>query len=138
MIEDSIALIKEFEDLKKFPTKNKIGLLRIGYDHPLSLTSREANFLLREDVTRILKFLDEEGIPPNPGLVSLIHQIGIITFNRSRLKKALLEKNSKSIREFFVAWSKINGVTDPELLSRRLKELTYFDKEIVGEITKGV
>jgi len=129
MLEETFSLIKKFEPLRKFPSRNKIGLLRIGYDHPLSLTQSEANFLLKEDISAIIRFLEQENLPINPGLISLIHQIGIVTFKRSKLRKALESGNFEAVKSFFMSWSKIDGVSDPELYERRKEELLYLRLE---------
>lgn len=113
MLEETFSLIKKFEPLRKFPSRNKIGLLRTGYD------------LLKEDISAIIRFLEQENLPINPDLISLIHQIGIVTFKRSKLKKALESGNSEEVKSFFMSWSKVDGVSDPELYERRKEELLY-------------
>jgi len=130
MIEQSISLIRKFETYRKFPSRNKFGFLRIGYDHPLCLSERKAFLLLKEDVQFISEFLKQEGLPVNPGLISLIHQIGIITFKKSKLRKALESGDFEAVKKAFMSWSKINGVTDPELYQRRINELAYLENGI--------
>ena len=51
-IEAAKALIKRHEGFRKFPYKDKLGFLTIGYGHNLTtngLSKREANFVFQQD-----------------------------------------------------------------------------------------
>jgi len=60
----------------------------------------------------------------------LIRDIGIDNFDRSTLKKVLLDKNSSlnRIRGAWLALKRIDGIVSKEALSRRFEEIALWQK----------
>jgi lysozyme len=144
-----LSLIKEFEGFKHLAYICPAGMETIGYGHVLSdaekskykdgISEKQAFDLLLEDykeafdqISRVVKVsLNENQMG---ALVSLVFNIGIGTFSKSRGLDYINKKdfiNAK--RELFdskIGFVKVNKVILPGLVRRRLAESKLWDLHV--------
>ena len=119
--ESMIAVIKNFEGLRLKAYKCPAGVFTIGYGHTENvyddseISELMADQILRKDLQKFEQAINDLDLPllqcEFDALVSFVFNIGIGNFNKSTLKKLLLQK------KFFYAG----------LQSRRTKERKIFE-----------
>lgn len=131
-----LALIRRFEHFSSTPFDHPSGLRAIGFGHVLRpgeqhltrLTTDLATELLREDLRHIEIYLDATTPVPLAqhafdALVSLIFDVGILTYERSRLRALIHAGNWPEAGLAFVLW----GTAAPRPY-RRAAEATFFQR----------
>ena len=138
-----IDLIKKFEGCKLKAYKCPAGVWTIGYGHTYEvkktdvITQEQADAFLREDVQRIINFLNSLKLRLNPNqmraLVSFCYNVGQGNFMKSTLFKYLAVNNQDHrIYNEFLRWTKttVNGkkVELDGLVKRRKQEADLYFK----------
>jgi lysozyme len=101
-----------------------IGYGRTGPDvRPESTTTKDQElFWLKHRVEEELVWLQQRGVPPCAGLVSLIYNIGKYNFNKSKAYKAFQECRWDDALVEMQGFNKAGGKVRPGLVKRRAKE----------------
>ena len=136
-----LELIKKYEGCKLKAYKCPAGVWTIGYGHTYEvkksdiITQEEAEAFLRQDVQRMINFLNSLKLRLNPNqmkaLVSFIFNIGQGAFLRSTLFKYLAVDNyDKRIYNEFLRWTKVTiegkKVELQGLVNRRKEEADLY------------
>ena len=126
--ESMIAVIKKFEGLRLKAYKCPAGVFTIGYGHTENVF---ANSELRKDLKKFEQAVNDMDLPllqcEFDALVSFVFNVGIGNFNKSTLKKLLLQKKFFYAAKEFDKWVFANGKKLPGLQSRRTKERKIFE-----------
>lgn len=101
-----------------------IGYGRTGPDvRPESVTTKDQEiFWLKHRVEEELVWLQQKGVPPCAGLVSLIYNIGKYNFIKSKACKAFQEGRWDDGLQEMQGFNKAGGKIRPGLVKRRAKE----------------
>ena len=144
--ESMIAVIKKFEGLRLKAYKCPAGVYTIGYGHTENVCADSeiselmADQILRKDLQKFEQAINDLDLPllqcEFDALVSFIFNVGIGNFNKSTLKKLLLQKKffyaAKEFDKWVFAggkklWVFAGGKKLPGLQSRRTKERKIFE-----------
>ena len=154
--ENMIAIIKKFEGLRLYPYLCQAGVLTIGYGHTLKpvkakfmeefytspqdiakqhgiekITEEQAEKYLYDDLEKFEKAINDLDLPllqcEFDALVSFVFNVGIGNFNKSTLKKLLLQKKFFYAAKEFDKWVFAGGKKLPGLQNRRSKERKIFE-----------
>ena len=100
--ESMIAVIKKFEGLRLKAYKCPAGVYTIGYGHTENVNADSeiselmADQILRKDLKKFEQAINDMDLPllqcEFDALVSFVFNVGIGNFNKSTLKKLLLQK----------------------------------------------
>ena len=139
---DGMALLRHFEGLRTKAYLCPAGVWTIGYGHTgevkpgQTITSEEAEALLREDVERFVRGVRRaiEGTPLNAyrfsALVCFAFNVGMGKFEKSTLLKKIKAQDFDGARLQFFRWNKVKGKVSPGLTRRRSAEAALFGGEI--------
>ena len=135
--ESMIAIIKKFEGLRLKAYKCPAGVYTIGYGHTENVNADSeiselmADQILRKDLQNFEQAINDLDLPllqcEFDALVSFVFNIGIGNFNKSTLKKLLLQKKFFYAAKEFDKWVFAGGKKLPGLQSRRTKERKIFE-----------
>ena len=135
--ESMIAVIKKFEGLRLKAYKCPAGVYTIGYGHTENvyadseISELMADQILRKDLKKFEQTINDLDLPllqcEFDALVSFIFNVGIGNFNKSTLKKLLLQKKFFYASKEFDKWVFANGKKLPGLQNRRNKERKIFE-----------
>ena len=137
--ESMIAIIKKFEGLRLKAYKCPAGVYTIGYGHTENVCADSdseiselmADQILRKDLKNFEQAINDLDLPllqcEFDALVSFVFNIGIGNFNKSTLKKLLLQKKFFYAAKEFDKWVFAGGKKLPGLQSRRDKERKIFE-----------
>ena len=120
--ENMIAIIKKFEGLRLKAYKCPAGVYTIGYGHTENVCADSeiselmADQILRKDLQKFEQAIND-----------LEFNVGIGNFNKSTLKKLLLQKKFFYAAKEFDKWVFAGGKKLPGLQSRRTKERKIFE-----------
>ena len=122
--ENMIAIIKKFEGLRLKAYKCPAGVFTIGYGHT-------ENVYADSEISELMAAINDLDVPllqcEFDALVSFIFNVGIGNFNKSTLKKLLLQKKFFYAAKEFDKWVFAGGKKLPGLQSRRTKERKIFE-----------
>ena len=132
-----IDLIKEFEGCKLFAYRDSVGVPTIGYGHTsgvkmgMSITQKQAEDFLREDIKPVERLLNSMGINYTQNqfdaLVSWGFNLGASNFNSSTMNKKIMAKASDlEITDQLVKWFYAGGKPLLGLKRRRVAEANMF------------
>lgn len=101
-----------------------IGYGRTGPDvlSTTKTTKDQEKFWLSFRVQEELQWLQKRGIPPCPGLVSLLFNIGKTAFSRSRAYIAFQEQRWEDALQEMQGFNRAAGKVRPALVKRRARE----------------
>jgi lysozyme len=135
--EDMIAIIKKFEGLRLKAYKCPAGVYTIGYGHTENvfadseISELMADQILRKDLKKFEQTINNLDLPllqcEFDALVSFAFNVGIGNFNKSTLKKLLLQKKFFYAAKEFDKWVFAGGKKLPGLQNRRTKERKIFE-----------
>lgn len=135
--ENMIAIIKKFEGLRLKAYKCPAGVYTIGYGHTenvsadCEISELMADQILRKDLKIFEQTINDLDLPllqcEFDALVSFIFNAGIGNFNKSTLKKLLLQKKFFYAAKEFDKWVFAGGKKLPGLQSRRNTERKIFE-----------
>ena len=143
--ENMIAVIKKFEGLRLKAYKCPAGVYTIGYGHTENVCADSeiselmADQILRKDLKKFEQAINDLDLPllqcefdalvsfVFDALVSFVFNIGLGNFNKSTLKKLLLQKKFFYAAKEFDKWVFAGGKKLPGLQSRRNKERKIFE-----------
>ena len=135
--ENMIAIIKKFEGLRLKAYKCPAGVYTIGYGHTENVSADSeiselmADQILRKDLEIFEKTINDLDLPllqcEFDSLVSFVFNVGIGNFNKSTLKKLLLQKKIFYAAKEFEKWVFAGGKKLPGLQNRRSKERKIFE-----------
>ena len=135
--ENMIAVIKKFEGLRLKAYKCPAGVYTIGYGHTENvfadseISELMADQILRKDLKNFEQAINNLDLPllqcEFDALVSFVFNIGIGNFNKSTLKKLLLQKKFFYAVKEFDKWVFAGGKKLPGLQNRRNKERKIFE-----------
>lgn len=135
--ENMIAIIKKFEGLRLKAYKCPAGVYTIGYGHTENvfadseISELMADQILRKDLEIFEKTINDLDLPllqcEFDSLVSFVFNVGIGNFNKSTLKKLLLQKKFFYAAKEFEKWVFAGGKKLPGLQNRRSKERKIFE-----------
>ena len=135
--ESMIAVIKKFEGLRLKAYKCPAGVYTIGYGHTENVNADSeiselmADQILRKDLKKFEQAINDMDLPllqcEFDALVSFVFNVGIGNFNKSTLKKLLLQKKFFYAAKEFDKWVFANGKKLPGLQNRRNKERKIFE-----------
>ena len=135
--ENMIAIIKKFEGLRLKAYKCPAGVYTIGYGHTENVSADSeiselmADQILRKDLEIFEKTINDLDLPllqcEFDSLVSFVFNVGIGNFNKSTLKKLLLQKKFFYAAKEFEKWVFAGGKKLPGLQNRRSKERKIFE-----------
>ncbi len=127
-------LIKQFEGLRLEAYRCPAGVWTIGYGHTsgvrqgMRITEADADRLLRQDLEPVLAALPE-GLNANrrAALASFVFNVGIGAFNRSTLRRMVVEDaGNPRIADEFARWCYGGGKVLPGLVARRRAEAELY------------
>lgn len=130
-------LIKRFEGLRLEAYRCPAGVWTIGYGHTggvcqgMKITEAEAEWLLEEDLKPVLAALPE-GLNVNrrAALASFVFNVGVGAFNRSTLRRMIVENSDNPcIADEFARWRYGGGKVLPGLVARRRAEAELYFTE---------
>jgi lysozyme len=136
--ERAIALIKQYEGLRRQAVQDPVGLWTIGYSHMgedvrpgMTITEAEADQLLRKDLAFFESIIKSMVTAPMnadeySAIVDLAFNIGTGAFSSSAVLRALNEGDRAVAADAFLGWDEVNGVEVPALARRRAIERTIF------------
>lgn len=147
------ALIKDYLTLSLSPVTGVGGTLTIGYGHVIErnelvlldgrvldltgdpLTAEEAEALFDRDLRKIEDSINSNVLakltqPQFDALASLIFDIGIGTFERSELRRALNAGDFDVVPGLMRAWVNVDNVPIQELRDRRDREILLWDRSL--------
>lgn len=135
--ESMIAVIKKFEGLRLKAYKCPAGVYTIGYGHTENVNADSeiseltADQILRKDLKRFEQTINDMDLPllqcEFDALVSFTFNVGIGNFNKSTLKKLLLQKKFFYAAKEFDKWVFAGGKKLSGLQNRRNKERKIFE-----------
>jgi lysozyme len=135
--ESMIAVIKKFEGLRLKAYKCPAGVYTIGYGHTENvfadseISELMADQILRKDLEKFEQTINNLDLPllqcEFDALVSFVFNVGIGNFNKSTLKKLLLQKKFFYAAKEFDKWVFAGGKKLPGLQNRRNKERKIFE-----------
>ena len=135
--ESMIAVIKKFEGLRLKAYKCPAGVYTIGYGHTENvyadseISELMADQILRKDLQKFEQAINNLDLPllqcEFDALVSFVFNVGIGNFNKSTLKKLLLQKKFFYAAKEFDKWVFAGGKKLPGLQNRRNKERKIFE-----------
>ena len=135
--EAMISVIKKFEGLRLKAYKCPAGVYTIGYGHTENVCADSeiselmADQILRKDLKNVEQAVNDLGLPllqcEFDALVSFIFNVGMYNFNKSTLKKLLLQKKFFYAAKEFDKWVFAGGKKLPGLQNRRNKERKIFE-----------
>ena len=135
--ENMIDIIKKFEGLRLRAYKCPAGVYTIGYGHTENvypdseISELMADQILRKDLEKFEQTINDLDLPllqcEFDSLVSFTFNVGIGNFNKSTLKKLLLQKKFFYAAKEFDKWVFANGKKLSGLQSRRNKERKIFE-----------
>lgn len=134
-----LALIKQFEGLKKQAYICPAGVLTIGYGSTgphvkrgMVITEAQADALLAQDLVRFERAVNALGVSLTQNqfdaLVAFAFNVGVGAFASSTLVKLLKQGDTKGAAAQFGRWTKADGKTLPGLVRRRAAEAALFSK----------
>lgn len=130
-------LIKRFEGLRLEAYRCPAGVWTIGYGHTggvcqgMKITEAEAERLLEEDLKPVLAALPE-GLNVNrmAALASFVFNVGVGAFNRSTLRRMIIENaDNPCVADEFARWRYGGGKVLPGLVARRRAEAELYFTE---------
>ncbi len=138
-------LIREFEGLRTHAYRDAVGVWTIGYGHTsaagapevkcgMVITRNEANEILRTDVETFAEGVRNH-VKVNlssaqfSALVSFAYNVGLGSFARSSVLKAVNAHDFDAIPRRLALWNKAGGRTLPGLIRRRAAEAALFASE---------
>lgn len=138
----NLEIIKKYEGFSSKAYKCPAGVWTVGYGHTgydvtesTTITMEEAELLLKKEVEKIydqISFLLDVKLTQNQlsSLVSLVYNVGLNAFKKSRLLKRInLKDNPELVAKEWIEFNKINGKISTGLLRRRAEEIyLYFTK----------
>jgi lysozyme len=132
-----IDVIKKFEGLRLKAYKCPAGVYTIGYGHTENVCADSeiselmADQILRKDLEKFEQAINDLDLPllqcEFDALVSFVFNVGIGNFNKSTLKKLLLQKKFFYAAKEFDKWVFAGGKKLPGLQNRRNKERKIFE-----------
>lgn len=135
--ENMIVIIKKFEGLRLKAYKCPAGVYTVGYGHTENvyadseISELMADQILRKDLEKFEKIINDLDLPllqcEFDALVSFVFNVGIGNFNKSTLKKLLLQKKFFYAAKEFDKWVFANGKKLLGLQNRRNKERKIFE-----------
>lgn len=141
--ENMIAVIKKFEGLRLKAYKCPAGVYTIGYGHTENvfadseISELMADQILRKDLKNFEQAINNLDLPllqcEFDALVSFAFNVGIGNFNKSTLKKLLLQKKFFYAAKEFDKWVFAGGKKLPGLQARRNKERKIFECQKVED-----
>ena len=141
--ENMIAIIKKFEGLRLKAYKCPAGVYTIGYGHTENVCADSeiselmADQILRKDLQKFEQAINDLDVPllqcEFDSLVSFVFNVGIGNFNKSTLKKLLLQKKFFYAAKEFDKWvfaggKKLPGLERKIFEGRKLED--YQDSEL--------
>lgn len=135
---DALAIIKRFEGLRLQAYQDVGGVWTVGYGATGPSVTQGVAWTLDQaeaDLANRVNSLDQQlanlvQVPLTPGqrnaLLSLAYNIGINAFAGSTLLKDLNAGNVQGAADGFLAWNKVKGVVQPDLVKRRALEQQIF------------
>jgi len=140
--EQGLALIRRFEGCRLTAYKCPAGVMTIGYGRTgtmdgqsitegVTITQEKAEALLREDVARFAKGVEDLlSRPATQGqydaMVSLAFNIGINGFRESTVRARFNAGQIPGAAEAFILWVKAKGMMLEGLVRRRAAEIVRF------------
>lgn len=138
----NLEIIKKYEGFSSQAYKCPAGVWTVGWGHTgrdinkdTILTREEAELMLKKDVAnlqeQILFLLDDKPTTNElDALTSLVYNVGLGAFKKSRLLKRInLKDNPELVAKEWIEFNKINGKISTGLLRRRAEEISlYFTK----------
>lgn len=138
----NLELIKKYEGFSSQAYKCPAGVWTVGYGHTgrdvyegVTITEKEASLLLEKEIRKleeeVLVYLDNKpSINELDALTSLVYNVGLGAFKKSRLLKRINAKdNGELISKEWIEFNKVNGKVVKGLLRRRAEEISlYFTK----------
>lgn len=138
----NLELIKKYEGFSSQVYKCPAGVWTVGYGHTgrdvyegVTITEKEASLLLEKEIRKleeeVLVYLDNKpSINELDALTSLVYNVGLGAFKKSRLLKRINAKdNGELISKEWIEFNKVNGKVVKGLLRRRAEEISlYFTK----------
>ena len=141
--ENMIAVIKKFEGLRLKAYKCPAGVYTIGYGHTENvfadseISELMADQILRKDLKNFEQAINNLDLPllqcEFDALVSFAFNVGIGNFNKSTLKKLLLQKKFFYAAKEFDKWVYAGGKKLSGLQARRNKERKIFECQKVED-----
>lgn len=141
--ENMIAVIKKFEGLRLRAYKCPAGVYTIGYGHTENVLADSeiselmADQILRKDLKNFEQAINDLDLPllqcEFDALVSFAFNVGIGNFNKSTLKKLLLQKKFFYAAKEFDKWVFAGGKKLPGLQNRRNTERKIFEGQKVED-----
>ena len=141
--ENMIAIIKKFEGLRLKAYKCPAGVYTIGYGHTENVLADSeiselmADQILRKDLKNFEQAINDLDLPllqcEFDALVSFAFNVGIGNFNKSTLKKLLLQKKFFYAAKEFDKWVFAGGKKLPGLQNRRNTERKIFEGQKVED-----
>lgn len=141
--ENMIAIIKKFEGLRLKAYKCPAGVYTIGYGHTENVLADSeiselmADQILRKDLKNFEQAINNLDLPllqcEFDALVSFAFNVGIGNFNKSTLKKLLLQKKFFYAAKEFDKWVFAGGKKLPGLQNRRNTERKIFEGQKVED-----
>lgn len=135
----NLELIKKYEGFSSQAYKCPAGVWTVGWGHTgrdinkdTILTREEAELMLKKDVAnlqeQILFLLDDKpSMNELDALTSLVYNVGLGAFKRSRLLKRInLKENGELISKEWIEFNKVNGKVVKGLLRRRAEEICLY------------
>lgn len=135
----NLEIIKKYEGFSNQAYKCPAGVWTVGWGHTgrdinkdTILTREEAELMLKKDVAnlqeQILFLLDDKPTTNElDALTSLVYNVGLGAFKRSRLLKRInLKENRELISKEWIEFNKVNGKVVKGLLRRRAEEICLY------------
>lgn len=135
----NLEIIKKYEGFSSQAYKCPAGVWTVGWGHTgrdinkdTILTREEAELMLKKDVAnlqeQILFLLDgKPSMNELDALTSLVYNIGLGAFKKSRLLKRInLKENEELIAKEWIEFNKAGGKIQKGLLRRRAEEICLY------------
>lgn len=136
----NLDLIKKYEGLKLKAYKCPAGVWTIGYGRTTNvkpgdiITEKQADSFLIEEVEKfnielknsLSNSYDKLNKNQITALLSFIYNLGISNFNKSTLRKKIIDGDYLGASKEFIKWNKANGRILNGLTLRRKEEANIF------------
>ncbi len=135
----NLEIIKKYEGFSSQAYKCPAGVWTVGYGHTgrdvyegVTITEKEASLLLEKEIRKleeeVLVYLDNKpSINELDALTSLVYNVGLGAFKKSRLLKRINAKdNGELISKEWIEFNKVNGKVVKGLIRRRAEEICLY------------
>jgi GH24 family phage-related lysozyme (muramidase) len=140
-MKDIIETIKDLTTVSLVTYSNKFGEIALGYNHTLGIyngqecTLKEAEFWLYSDIAALQRVITGTiGTVLNQhqerAVISLVHDIGIETFNKSKLRQYLINKQWGLASSCFLTYNTNGRAVSVAVLRRRQIEQNIFNLQV--------